>query len=80
MHQSRIDRYSELFTELVQRAMDEKEILAGDPTLVRLLILCMINWVVGWYSPNGRMQESDVLEAMTRLIMDQKLCRPNTDT
>lgn len=80
LHQSRIDRYDQLFTELVQRAMDEKEIPAGDPTLVRLSILGMINWVVEWYSPAGRMQEADILAAMTQLIMDQMLCRPTADS
>lgn len=76
LHQSRIDRYDHLFTEIVQRAMEEKEIPAGDPTLVRLSILGMINWVVEWYSPDGRLQQADILDAMTRLIMDQMLCRP----
>lgn len=56
--------------------MEEKEIPAGDATLVRLSILGMINWVVEWYSPDGRLQQTDILDAMTRLIMDQMLCRP----
>lgn len=75
-YQSRVDRYDHLFTILIQDAMDAQEIPAGDAILVRLSILGMINWVVEWYQPGGRLSKSEISGSMADLIMDRMLARP----
>lgn len=72
-YQVRVDRYDQLFTALVRAGMDAGDVAPGDATLVRLGILGMINWVVEWYRPGGRLSEEQVRSGMTEMIMDRLL-------
>jgi AcrR family transcriptional regulator len=54
-YQSRVDRYDELFTDVIKACIESGAIPADDPHLIRLAILGMINWVVEWYRPDGRL-------------------------
>jgi AcrR family transcriptional regulator len=68
-----VSRYDGIFAELVEAAMSHGEVGSGDPTIVRLSILGMINWVPEWYRPGGSMSKSDVKESMSDLIMNRLL-------
>lgn len=72
-YQVRVDRYDQLFSEIVQRAMDADAVPREDPVLVRLAILGMINWVVEWYRPSGSLGKDEISATMTRLITDRML-------
>ncbi|MGH3383872.1 MAG: TetR/AcrR family transcriptional regulator [Nocardioidaceae bacterium] len=78
-YEARVDRYDQLFTTLVQEAMDAGEIPPGEATLVRLSILGMINWAVEWYDPAGRFDQDKIIRAMSDLIMVQMLALPGDD-
>lgn len=72
-YQSRVDAYDRRFTAIIQDAMDAGDIPPGDAVLVRLSILGMINWIVAWYRPGGRLDAKRILEVMTELIVDRML-------
>lgn len=71
-----IERYDVIFTRLVSDAMDAGVVPPGNPVLVRLAILGMINWVVEWYRPGGGLQKDTIMDEMTALIMDRMLAPP----
>ncbi|MDZ7839606.1 MAG: TetR/AcrR family transcriptional regulator [Gammaproteobacteria bacterium] len=72
-YQQAVDRYDVLFTEIVSKCMAQGAIPSGDPTLIRLGILGMINWIVEWYQPDGRLKEDEIRLAFTGIIVDQML-------
>lgn len=72
-YQEGVDRYDLLFTEIISKCIEQGAIPPGDPTLIRLGILGMINWVVEWYQPGGRLTEDEIRSAFTELIVDQML-------
>jgi AcrR family transcriptional regulator len=72
-YDQRVDRYDQLFTDIVREAMASGSIPPGDPTLLRLAILGMINWIVEWYDPHGHMSKDEVKSVMTDLIMERLL-------
>jgi AcrR family transcriptional regulator len=76
-YHARVERYDTLFTQLVREAMDVGAIPAGQPTLVRLGILGMINWVAEWYRPDGGLEKSVIMDELTSLIMDRMLAPPS---
>lgn len=74
--EARVDRYDELFTNLVEQAIRDGSVPAGDAALLRFSILGMINWIVEWYHPRGRLTQAQIVASMTDLIMDRLLAPP----
>lgn len=72
-YQSRVERYDQLFTNIIQEGMDQAVIPSGDATLTRLAILGMINWTVEWYRPEGRLGRDDITEMFSDLIIERML-------
>lgn len=68
-----VERYDAIFTRLISDAMDAGAVPPGNPVLVRLAILGMINWVVEWYRPGGGLEKGTIMDEMTSLIMDRML-------
>lgn len=75
-HQVLVERYDTQFTTLIGDAMQAGAVPPGNPTLVRLAILGMINWVVEWYRPGGGLDKATIMQEMTSLIMDRMLAPP----
>lgn len=65
-----VDRYDRVFAELVDATLQRADLSDLDPTMVRLSILGMINWIPEWYRPDGPLSTADVKQSMTDLIMD----------
>lgn len=72
-YNARVNRYDHLFTEVLREGMAAGTVPAGDPTLLRLAILGMINWIVEWYDPRGRLSIEEIQTEMRTLIMDRVL-------
>lgn len=72
-YQGRVDRYDELFTRIIAQAIESGAIAPGDPQLIRLAILGMINWVVEWYEPGGRLSPDQILTTFADLITERML-------
>ena len=77
-YDARVNRYDHLFTEVIREGMATGTVPPGDPTLLRLAILGMINWIVEWYEPGGRLTIEDIKAQMTDLIMERMLRMPST--
>lgn len=72
-YQSRVERYDLLFTIIIQDAMDAGTVPPGDPHLIRLAILGMINWAVEWYQPGGRLDSEEITKIFADLITERML-------
>lgn len=77
-YDARVSRYDNLVTDMIREGMAAGTVPPGDPTLLRLAILGMINWIVEWYDPSGRLTVDDVRTEMTDLIMERILRMPDT--
>ena len=49
-----------MFNSIIKQTMDEGAIPPGDPTLLRVYALGMINWLVEWYQPDGRHSKAQI--------------------
>lgn len=72
-YQEQVDKYDSLFNGIIRDCMKEGSIPSGDAQLFRLAILGMINWVVEWYSDEGRLTREEISETLTDLIIDRML-------
>ncbi|MDP9429499.1 MAG: TetR/AcrR family transcriptional regulator [Actinomycetota bacterium] len=77
-YDARVNRYDHLFTEVIREGMAAGTVPPGDPTLLRLAILGMINWIVEWYDPRGRLSIAEIKAEMTDLIMERILAVPSS--
>ena len=75
-YDARVNRYDHLFTEVIREGMAAGTVPAGDPTLLRFAILGMINWIVEWYEPGGRLSPDEIKAQMTEIIMGRMLGVP----
>lgn len=75
-YQERVERYDQLFTDIISECMDQGAMPENDSRLTRLAILGMINWAVEWYKPDGRLTAAEVTSSFTDLIIDRMLAPP----
>ncbi|SDX99701.1 transcriptional regulator, TetR family [Modestobacter sp. DSM 44400] len=75
-YEHRVDRYDALFAGIIEDGMASEEVPAGDPHLVRLAILGMINWIVEWYEPGGRLSADEILATFADLVTERMLSAP----
>lgn len=71
-YQSLLDRYQGLFTDILAAAHTE----AGtqvDIILLRQMVLGMINSLIEWYRPTGRLTAEELRSGLANLIMSQLL-------
>lgn len=72
LHERAVDRYDELFTGVIAAVLAEGDV-PGDPDLIRLAALGMMNWTVQWFEPGGRRSAEEVLVAFSGFITDRLL-------
>lgn len=72
-YQEQVDRYDKLFSGIIAAGVRTGEMPPVDVQLTRLAILGMINWVVEWYEPGGRLDPTRIKQEMTELILDRML-------
>jgi TetR/AcrR family transcriptional regulator, cholesterol catabolism regulator len=75
-YQEQVDRYDLLFTEIIDEGMADSASPPNDPHLIRLAILGMINWVVEWYRPGGRLEADEILQTFADLVTERILAPP----
>jgi AcrR family transcriptional regulator len=71
-----VDRYDELFIELVEEGIAAGEFPAVDAHLVTRLILGAINWIVEWYDPRGRLSRAELTDTVTDMLVGRLLASP----
>lgn len=64
---ARTDRYDYLFSDIIRKVIDAGQLESSDATLLRVNVLGMINWMVEWYRPDGRLSKSQVRSFMLEL-------------
>lgn len=75
-YEERVNRYDFLFTQIVRDGMAAGYIAQADPNLTRLAILGMINWIVEWYKPTGRLAAEEIQRTFADLITERMLKSP----
>lgn len=73
-YQQMLDRYQLLFTQVLQSAGAAAS-EDTDPVLLRQAVLGMINSMIEWYRPDGRLSAEEINRQLTRVIVD-RLLRP----
>jgi AcrR family transcriptional regulator len=68
-YSARTDRYDRMFNTIIKQTMDEGAIPPGDPTMLRVMALGMINWLVEWYQPEGRLSTAQIRTSMLDVIL-----------
>lgn len=79
-YQQRVDHYDALFNRIITDAAAAGAISPGDPRLIRLAVLGMINWVVEWYQPGGRLGADEILTTFADLITERLLAPRQHET
>jgi TetR/AcrR family transcriptional regulator, cholesterol catabolism regulator len=77
-YREQVDRYDVLFTEIIDDGMADSALPPSDPVLIRLAILGMINWVVEWYRPGGRLDADQILQTFADLVTERILAPPES--
>lgn len=68
-YSARTDRYDRMFNTIIKQTMEEGAIPPGDPTMLRVMALGMINWLVEWYQPEGRLSTVQIRASMLDVIL-----------
>lgn len=76
-YSARVSRYDQLFTSIIAQGVTAQEFPQIDPRLASLSILGMINWVVEWYRPGGRLDRGEIGDIMMDLVLDRLLGQRN---
>ncbi len=69
----RADRYDALFGGIVEEGMASGVFQPADPRVTTLAILGMINWVIEWYRPGGRLTRTQITRVMLDLVLNRLL-------
>ena len=67
-----------LLTEIIDAGMAGSGLPSSDPHLIRLAILGMINWVVEWYRPGGRLDADEIRTTFADLVTERLLAPPKS--
>jgi AcrR family transcriptional regulator len=72
-YQTRVERYDLLFTTIIRECIEARSIPPGDPHLIRLAILGMMNWCMEWYEPGGRLNSDEITKFFSDMITERML-------
>jgi len=75
-HVQRRDAYERLWRELIAEGQAEGLFHAEDPSLAAKALLGMINWLVMWYHPSGRLTPEEIGDYFARVAL-RSLVLPN---
>ena len=67
--QNSTDYYLTLWTQIIQDGMDNGEFKPGHPRLAALTILGSCNWAYRWYQADGSMENTEIAEYITRMLV-----------
>lgn len=63
------NRYEEGVREIVQTGIDELKFNEVDKGFAALAILSSVNWIVEWYSPEGKLTPKEIADRLTKFIL-----------
>lgn len=71
-YHSRVERYQRMFLEIVSSSVEPTESWF-DAKVAGMATLAMMNGIVEWYSPGGRLSRRQLTDVMLHLILDRLL-------
>jgi len=63
------NRYEEGIREIVQTGIDELKFNVVDKSFAALTILSSVNWIVEWYSEDGKLSPKEIADQLTKFIL-----------
>ncbi|MGD8622164.1 MAG: TetR/AcrR family transcriptional regulator, partial [Anaerolineales bacterium] len=70
VHINRRDRFEELWRTIVDQGIEEGTFRPMDRSLATFALLGVLNWMITWYRPNGRMRADTIADQFADLILD----------
>ena len=74
-HIPRRDRFESLWRDLIQRGLDVGCYYDVDPAMTARALLGVMNWVITWYSPQGRFTPEQISRQYADLFLNGLLRR-----
>jgi len=68
-HTPRRDRLEMLWKDMISEGIEQQVFNYNDPGFVTRSILCMLNWTITWYRPDGPLDPTSIAEGYADLIM-----------
>ncbi len=69
-HIVRRDRFEDLWRKMIQQGVREGIFRPFDRTLVSFALLGVLNWMITWYRPNGRLRAELIADQFADLVLD----------
>lgn len=70
---ARRDRYEAIMREVLEEGMRTGEFAPADARLLVKAILGMLNWLIQWYRPTGRLSPDEIVQFFSNLVCDRLL-------
>lgn len=70
------DRYTDLLTAVIERAVGDHEFSTTHPRLAAITFMGMLNSIYRWYRPSGRLTPTQIGHGYALLALDGLLSRP----
>ena len=74
-HIPRRDRFESLWRELIQHGLEAGCYYAVDPAMTARALLGVMNWVITWYSPQGKLTPDQISSQYADLFLNGLLRR-----
>jgi AcrR family transcriptional regulator len=78
-HIARRDRFERLWRSMIDQGVKEGSFRSLDRSLVTFALLGVLNWMITWYRPNGRMRAETIADQFADLVLDGLLLEPQDD-
>jgi hypothetical protein len=69
-HINRRDRFEGLWRAMIEQGVKEGSFRSMDRSLATFALLGVLNWMITWYRPNGRMPAEAIADQFADLILE----------
>lgn len=76
VHIARRDRFEHLWRSMIDQGVKEGSFRSLDRSLVTFALLGVLNWMITWYRPNGRLRAETIADQFADLVLDGLVLKP----
>ncbi|MGD2058676.1 MAG: TetR/AcrR family transcriptional regulator [Anaerolineales bacterium] len=69
-HIARRDRFEQLWRSIIDQGVEEGSFRSMDRSLATFALLGVLNWMITWYRPNGRLKAEKIADQFADLVLD----------
>jgi AcrR family transcriptional regulator len=69
-HINRRDRFEALWRSMIDEGVRDGSFRTMDSSLATFAVLGVLNWMITWFSPNGRMRAENIADSFANLILE----------